>query len=84
MCVGRNFIHDDGATEIATSLMKNNSLLKLGLANNCIGPRGVRALCDCMLRNKRLCDLDLNRNPLSASGAEVAPLVARVRVHLLS
>jgi len=58
-----NFVHCDGLEDLCRSLLKNNSLVRLGLNDNYIGVRGVDSACTLLRSNQRLRDLCLNHNP---------------------
>ncbi|CAF4933456.1 unnamed protein product [Rotaria sp. Silwood1] len=54
-----NAFGDGGTSEIAVGLKHDQHLKRLGLASNCIGPDGVRALVDALIAHPSLQQLNL-------------------------
>ena len=69
--LSRNLIgeHADGMTAIATLLVENKSLTRLGLADCHISGQGAGELAAALCKNSTLQILDLDRNPIGVEGA---------------
>jgi hypothetical protein len=61
---------DDGAVKVAAFIKDDDSVEKVLLWGNNIGPRGAKALADALKHNKKVSYLDLTSNPFGDGEAD--------------
>lgn len=70
MHLSRADIKDEDGIEIAKILYNNQTLRKLELEGNCLGPKSAKELGKALRINKTLQFLDLESNQLTADGED--------------
>jgi hypothetical protein len=60
--LGQTAMTEECAAEIVMLLEKNATITKLGVSQNSLGEKGMKSICDAMMRNRTLKHIDMRKN----------------------